>query len=1484
MFSRKVAFFFIFLTFCLLHPEKAFSQWQLISQQQEWADAEYADASDFDQSRLLCEASHIISYNLLEESARNVLRLAAEKVPEINDYLDEQARAGSVRLTLTLEALRAIADCADAYSPGSADAVECRLTYLISKGSHYKVDDEFAAFVKAQGKPASKKSERRFAELLCQSKIMQLLSVMYFAEADDPSLYPKIFELEKEVFKLYPLDSEEISMERAEAYFRLATLKSMLINEFVAFINHYKAGKVRGMQYILMGESRDYPNNALQYFDTAYEIAAKALNPGHPMVVEMGYACTTFRLNMLNPDEEVLKGLRDYLNYVKYYYPSGSFELASARINASMYNERLGLVDTEGLFLKDDLKTFVYHLGEDSVSYIYLLANLASMKLYKDPLDTEWTDLYVEAQGKAGNAPDSDVVRMYFADQYASYYDLMGERAAKGLEEITAHYRANHSPTLLSVRMGMALANFYDTRVLNYQTGAELLNLIIADLRTLEKSNPDCRLIRWYVEKELAATEALTDRTKADAIYSSLAARLDKEKFEEKDLVRFYILRDWGDLKNIVYDYAGAKDVFSQCIGLIPESEDDYIECVGLMAQAALRCGTPDSQIDAHVDKALRLIDGIMTSGYCGQINHNSLSCLADYLDACSRTEEAISVVSNQIAMYEKMFVDSDSYNYVELKNALALLYESNQQLNEASRLRAENTEIMRRMSLTAPSTELLSVLWNDYYSGRPRDYENIYLSCQKLVNIFNITNLVFENSGANTQILYSYVVQVLSELLSIYPIYYTMMENFGMDLMRATVPEEQLDAMEELGANINRDYGNLFPTALDVMESFKGYDRNYLSNPYYQSLATSVATCYAQVQKDTVQAMKIREELLEGLTNVTSRFTTTVGVATDYYMIGRNEKSRIYLDRAIAMLPSVPKVESQDFLNIYSLKYQLDAIDGEFEKAAECASKVFAIHKERLDGNFQLMTLKEQYEYLNEVGDPAAPLAAMLEYIPDKISGEVYDAWVYRTGMQLRSQKATKEALRQSDDPRVQVMMDSLAVLNEAIFNADTSVDFINNAAYTEKMMRYYDLRSKANRLEQQLLDMTAHLRKNDIADVRWQQVRDRLEEGDAALEFLFADTKVMALLIRPGMESPQAIGLCDNYDIWEMMHPSEARGSASLAKHLYREGDTRLYEALWEPMEPSLSGVKRVYFSLPGILSSLALNAFATPDGQTLFDRYELVQLTTTAQLVFDHPSKRPETIAMMGDILYSPTQVPLSIEDPGVRDVETDFDIDIDEGTRAVAKNYFRHLPFTAMEIDGIASLFPVEAVDSVRRLNATETRLHEMVASRPDILHLATHGYYVSDDLKLSAHPFFKKAGAGSMQRSGIALSGAENTWKGLSDEPDANDGIVTAAEVAEFDLKGTGLVALSACETALGDTSFEGVFGLQRGFKQAGVQSLLVSLWSVNDNSTSLFMTTFYESLISGKSRQESWRDAVSKVRGSYPEPYHWAPFILLDGV
>jgi len=72
-----------------------------------------------------------------------------------------------------------------------------------------------------------------------------------------------------------------------------------------------------------------------------------------------------------------------------------------------------------------------------------------------------------------------------------------------------------------------------------------------------------------------------------------------------------------------------------------------------------------------------------------------------------------------------------------------------------------------------------------------------------------------------------------------------------------------------------------------------------------------------------------------------------------------------------------------------------------------------------------------------------------------------------------------------------------------------------------------------------------------------------------------------------------------------------------------------------------------------------------------------------------------------------------------------------------------------------------------------------------------------------------------------------------------------------------------------------------LLGLARGFLQAGAQSLVLSLWDVQDSTTRDFMVAFYTRLQQGSSRAVALQQAMQEVRNAHPHPFYWAPFVLI---
>jgi len=113
---------------------------------------------------------------------------------------------------------------------------------------------------------------------------------------------------------------------------------------------------------------------------------------------------------------------------------------------------------------------------------------------------------------------------------------------------------------------------------------------------------------------------------------------------------------------------------------------------------------------------------------------------------------------------------------------------------------------------------------------------------------------------------------------------------------------------------------------------------------------------------------------------------------------------------------------------------------------------------------------------------------------------------------------------------------------------------------------------------------------------------------------------------------------------------------------------------------------------------------------------------------------------------------------------------------------------------------------------------------------------------------------------------------------------AGDDVLQTYEIFDAELNAE-LAVLSACNTGLGKLEKgEGLIGISRAFLYAGVPSLVVSLWSVDDEATARIMELFYEQLRSGASKKQALRkaklDYLSDARGDKKDPFYWAPFIL----
>lgn len=152
-------------------------------------------------------------------------------------------------------------------------------------------------------------------------------------------------------------------------------------------------------------------------------------------------------------------------------------------------------------------------------------------------------------------------------------------------------------------------------------------------------------------------------------------------------------------------------------------------------------------------------------------------------------------------------------------------------------------------------------------------------------------------------------------------------------------------------------------------------------------------------------------------------------------------------------------------------------------------------------------------------------------------------------------------------------------------------------------------------------------------------------------------------------------------------------------------------------------------------------------------------------------------------------------------------------------------------------------------------ATEVAIAEKMESAR-FLHFATHGLLETESAYNQSF------------LSALAFAAGEG-----------EDGFLTVKETARMNLRAE-LAVLSACDTGRGRISGDGVIGLTRGYITAGVPTVVVSLWPVNDQATAILMGNYYQAMMKGENKASALRAAILETKKKFPSPQLWAPFVL----
>ena len=742
-----------------------------------------------------------------------------------------------------------------------------------------------------------------------------------------------------------------------------------------------------------------------------------------------------------------------------------------------------------------------------------------------------------------------------------------------------------------------------------------------------------------------------------------------------------------------------------------------------------------------------------------------------------------------------------------------------------------------------------------------------------------------------------------------------------------------------EYTANNYRNLGNLYVALGDSKKALSYYQNAYeiitkLFGSHTSKAATLlnlIAYCYKD-DGDYIKAIKTDEKALGIAQSASDNNKEDIQVimhnlATDYYRNGELEKALNLENQALAI---AEKLYAQKHLGLLSLIYHKM---GNLEESIKLAKKELEIASKNIDSPTHPHIINNQNDLAllyYENGDTYNSLKYIRESIkgkktrmdqilsldehtriswekdnlnfwiasvlpPDEIASVVFN-WKGIVLDSITQDRAT--LLRSLNNPECKSLVDEIDNLknkiSHAIFESGKEQELSLLQNEQSQLQRKLILKLYGKDLDKKLSNITTERLKTALEGnkilVDWVQFKDPKLKGDDAECY-------GAVLTRP--DGSSSFVRIDGSVFLDKAIDSLRDAISSGNEKLFEEQNKILSDKLWKPVAAQIpSDTKTLYICPDGKLNFLSFSSLIDNSGQFVCEKYQVSYLGSARDLARVPSSSSLKSMVIFANPTFESSE---NINTQGSNPTNQTT------GSELFGTVKLPSLPGTLDEAKILSSIASDSGWGSKLYQASDATKINVRNTTNAEIIHLATHGFYlnsIESDANQGSRGMTivgsldsetkqkRTKGVDPMHASGVALTGAQTTlnlWsQGKAPDP-ATDGILTAEEVGALNLNGTWLVTLSACETGVGEAqSGEGVFGLRRAFMMAGAQNLLMTLWPVSDEVTPKIMADFYKEALTSRDAagslakvQREWLVKLRKEKGVLAAVRDAGPFAMI---